>query len=395
MKMIERRLQPVCESDLLSFPILTLTGPRQSGKSTLLKSMLSDWRYVNLEEPSVLDFATEDPKGFIKTYSDRVVFDEIQRAPKLLSYIQVEVDRDRRPSRFALTGSHNLSLLQQVSQSLAGRTSIRHLLPFSYFELKNNDWAHDSLEKNLFFGGYPPVYHYPEAATVWFDSYIQTYIERDVRMIRNVNDLSAFRRFVRLCAGRAGQLLDLSGLGADTGISHNTARDWVGVLEAGFITFRLDPYFKNFSKRLIKSPKIYFYDTGILCRLLDIKSPEELELSPFRGAVFENWCVAETLKAYYHQGLQPGLYFWRDQKIEVDMILTLSANKGIAVECKSGVTPASDALNAPNELKRISKDPNFSPVAIFGGDNSQKRSNGDLLSWTDFAKALGKTDLGF
>ncbi len=395
MKTIPRQLEAVCKADLKSFPVLTVTGPRQSGKSTLLKSILPDWSYVNLEDPANLDFATDDPKGFLRTHADKVVIDEIQKAPKLLSYLQVEIDRDRRPGRFALTGSHNLLLLEQVSQSLAGRTSIRHLLPFSYSEVHPQGVAFSSLEENLYFGGYPQIYHQPKACRAWLDSYIQTYVERDVRMIRNVSDLATFRRFVRLCAGRASQLLDLSGIGSDAGLTHNTVRQWIGVLEAGFIAFRLEPYFKNFSKRIIKSPKLYFYDTGLLCRLLDIRNPKDLETSPFRGAVFENWCVLEALKAYHNRGERPGIYFWRDQAIEVDLLMELSASRMAAIECKSGLTPPSDALNSPKSLVNIMHGMQVSPAVIYGGSETQKRSDGPLLSWNTFGNQLAKESFGF
>ena len=395
MKIIARQLEAVCQSDLAVFPVLTVTGPRQSGKSTLLKSILPDWTYVNLEDPSVLDFALDDPKGFIRTYGDKVVIDEIQKAPKLLSYLQVEIDRDRRPGRFALTGSHNLLLLQQVSQSLAGRTSIRHLLPFSYSEVNSHGVAFSSIEENLFFGGYPLVYHQPHASGSWLDSYIQTYVERDVRMIRNVSDLATFRRFVRLCAGRASQILDLSGIGADAGLTHNTVRQWIGVLEAGFIAFRLEPYFRNFSKRIIKSPKLYFYDTGLLCRLLEIRTARDLETSPFRGAVFENWCVLEALKAYHNRGERPGIYFWRDQSMEVDLLMELSTTRIAAIECKSGLTPPSDALKSPASLVNIMQGMNVSPAVIYGGLERQQRSDGQLLGWSEFADQLTQKSFGF
>ena len=395
MRFIERQLAAVCEADLKVFPVLTVTGPRQSGKSTLLKSILPDWTYVNLEDPSNLDFATDDPRGFLRTYGDRVVIDEIQRAPKLLSYIQVEVDRDRRPGRFALTGSHNLLLLEAVSQSLAGRTSIRNLMPFSYSEVRAQQSAFSTLEETLFFGGYPLVFQNPEASGTWLDSYIQTYVERDVRMIRNVGDLATFRRFVRLCAGRAGQLIDLSGIGGDAGITHNTVRQWIGVLEAGFIAFRLEPYFRNFSKRIIKSPKLYFYDTGLLCRLLDIRSTKDLETSPFRGAVFENWCVLEALKAYHNKGERPGIYFWRDQSMEVDLLMNLSSTTIAAIECKSGLTPVSHALNSPKALKNIMKDIQVHPTLVYGGETSQQRSDGTILCWSEFANQLQHKFFGF
>ena len=395
MQIIRRQLQDICESDLRTFPVLTVTGPRQSGKSTLLKSILSDWQYVNLEDPSSLDFATNDPKGFIRTYGDRVIIDEIQKSPNLLSFLQVEIDRDRRPGRFALTGSHNLLLLEQVSQSLAGRTSIRHLLPFSYGEIKSSGFRPKTIEDAMYFGGYPPIYHHRESVTAWLDSYIQTYVERDVRLIRNVTDLSAFRRFVRLCAGRASQLLDLSGLGADAGLTHGTVKQWIGVLEAGFIAFRLEPYFRNFSKRIIKSPKLYFYDTGLLCRLLDIRSSRDLETSPFRGAVFENWCIVEALKAHLNRGLRPGIYFWRDQSIEVDLVMELSASEVAAIEFKSGLTPPSDALKAPQSLQKIMKGLKVSPAVVYGGEDNQLRSEGKILGWSSVAEQLAQGSMEF
>lgn len=395
MRFIERQLAAVCKADLKVFPVLTVTGPRQSGKSTLLKSILPDWNYVNLEDPSNLDFATEDPRGFVRTYGNQVVIDEIQRAPKLLSYIQAEVDRDRRPGRFALTGSHNLLLLEAVSQSLAGRTAVRNLMPFSYSEVRARQSAFSTLEETLFFGGYPLVFQNPEASGTWLDSYIQTYVERDVRMIRNVGDLATFRRFVRLCAGRAGQLMDLSGIGGDAGITHNTVRHWIGVLEAGFIAFRLEPYFRNFSKRIIKSPKLYFCDTGLLCRLLDIRSIKDLETSPFRGAVFENWCVLEALKAFHNRGERPEIYFWRDQSMEVDLLMNLSSNMIAAIECKSGLTPVSDALNSPLALKNIMKGIHIRPTLVYGGETSQHRSDGTILCWSEFANQLQNEFFGF
>jgi predicted AAA+ superfamily ATPase len=346
--------------------------------------MLPEWSYVNLEDPDSQDFALSDPKGFLRLYSDQVILDEIQRVPKLLSYLQVEVDRDRRPGRFALTGSHNLLLLEQVSQSLAGRTTVRHLLPFSYDELAQADLAPKTLEDALFAGGYPMAQAGSDTAVAWLDSYVQTYVERDVRMIRNVADLSTFRRFLRLCAGRASQLLDLSGIGGDAGISHNTVNQWIGVLEAGFIAFRLEPYFKSFSKRIIKSPKLYFYDTGLLCRLLDIRSPRDLVLSPFRGAIFENWCLVEALKWHHNHGQRAGLYFWRDQSMEVDILAEKGSLHLVAIECKSSVTPPADALKNPVALASIMKGNQIDPAVVFGGDESQSRTQGTLFSWRDF-----------
>lgn len=385
MKFTERIISKVLINDLKSFPVITLTGPRQSGKSTLLKKILSDWKYVNLEEPSNFEYAQSDPKGFIATYNSKVIFDEIQRAPNLLSQIQVEVDNDRKPGRFAVTGSHNLLLLEKVSQSLAGRTAIRNLLPFSYQEINSSKLNIKSIEEELILGGYPSVRQNPENRTHWLDSYVQTYIERDVRMVRAVSDLGMFRSFVKTCAGRAGQLLDLTSIGNDIGISHNTARDWIGVLEAGFVAFKLQPYFKNYSKRIIKSPKLYFYDTGVLCSLLGIKASNELLTHPFRGAIFENWCVLEALKSTLNQGKIPTHYFWKDQSIEVDLLIQSDSNSILAIECKAGKTPLSEFINSAVKLKSIMTEVDVTPAVVYGGDETQNRSSGNFYSWVDFA----------
>jgi predicted AAA+ superfamily ATPase len=388
MTIIKRQLETTCRSDLKAFPVLTITGPRQSGRSTLLKSMLPDWSYVNLEDPSQNDFATEDPKAFLRTYSNQVIFDEIQRAPKLLSYLQVEIDNDRRPGRFALSGSHNLLLLQSISQSLAGRTSIRHLLPFSYSELASSVGDRHEIEDQLFYGFYPAVWNQLSASGAWLDSYIQTYIERDVRLIRNVTDLGQFRRFLKLCAGRASQILDLSSLGKDVGLSHNSVREWIGVLETGFIAYRLEPFYQNFSKRVIKSPKLYFYDTGVLCRLLAIGNSKDLELSPFRGAIFENWCVNECLKSLLNRGQQPSVYFWKDKSMEVDIVMEMGAGKISAFECKSSVTSPSNALEGPNYLQKVMTGYNISKSVVYAGSGNQTRSDGSILDWRSFALGL-------
>ncbi len=390
MKFLDRTLGQVCLKDLKTFPVLTLTGPRQSGKSTLLQKLLPKWQYVNLEEPHMLEFAQEDPLGFIGTYNQEVIIDEIQRVPKLLSQIQVAVDKDRVPGRFAVTGSHNLLLLDHVSQSLAGRTAIRHLLPLSYTELKSAGGSTITLEEHLLRGGYPLVHDAPSVAATWLDSYAETYVERDVRSIRNISDLNAFRRFLRLCAGRASQILDLTGIGNDAGLSHNTVKSWMDILETGFIAFRFEPYFKNFSKRIIKSPKIYFYDTGLLCRILDIRSASELTLSPFRGAVFENWCVVESLKTFYNRGERPRAFFWRDQTFEVDILLQLSANRLMAIECKSSATPLADFIKAPLKLEKIVTSSELEASVVYGGAETQTRSTGTFYSWRELGEAIDK-----
>ncbi len=383
-----RSLEEVCLRDLSSFPVLTLTGPRQSGKSTLLKRILPDWKYVNLEDLSSREFALQDPVGFLKTYDRQVVFDEIQRAPLLLSQIQTVVDEDRTPGRFALTGSHNLLLLEQVSQSLAGRTSVRQLFPFSHRELSADPMLGLTVEDSLFYGGYPVVHSEPKVGKDWLDSYIQTYVERDVRLIRNVSSLTNFSRFLRVCAARCSQLLDLSSVGNDLGITHNTVNDWLGILEAGFLCFRLEPYFKNYSKRLIKRPKLYFYDTGLLCRLLNISEPEALLTHPMRGAIFENWCVSEAQKAFSHQGLRSAIWFWRDRKIEVDLLVEAPNNRLLAFECKSGRTTQSEFIEAALALREIVSDQKIVPGVVYGGEESQNRSGGTFYSWNDYGLSI-------
>jgi predicted AAA+ superfamily ATPase len=380
-----RTIESTCLKDLEAFPILTLTGPRQSGKSTLLRKLLPDWQYVNLEDINNREFASQDPIGFLKTYSDKVVFDEIQRIPTLLSQIQVVVDSEKKLGRYALTGSHNLLLLEHISQSLAGRTSIRHLLPFSFIEMKNSNISKNSMEENLFLGGYPSVHENISNSTTWLDSYVETYIQRDVRMIKNISDLSTFERFIRVCAARTSQIIDLSSIGNDIGVTHNTIKEWLGVLEAGFVCFKLEPFYKNYSKRIIKRPKIYFYDTGLLCRILRIKTPEELETHSLRGAIFENWCVTEIQKAFFHQGQRPAMSFWRDQKIEVDILIDSLADKILAFECKSGSTIQEGFFKNISELKSIIDDKLIDSYVTYGGDQTQKRSNGEFLSWKDFA----------
>jgi predicted AAA+ superfamily ATPase len=392
MNLITRQIKPLLLRDLSMFPVLTLTGPRQAGKSTLLRSLLPNWRYVNLEDPSSQEFAHQDPVGFVRTYSDRVIFDEIQRVPKILSSLQVAVDADRRPGRFAVTGSHNLLLLEQVSQTLAGRTSVRNLLPFSYRELADHTLAPNSLDEAMFLGGYPPVHDLAsksqrDGERTWLDSYMQTYVERDVRMIRNVADLPMFQRFVRLCAGRVGQLLDMSGIGGDIGLSHNSVRDWINVLETGFIAFRLEPYFKNYAKRIIKSPKLYFFDTGLLCRCLDIRTPEDVAIHPFRGHIFENYCLAETIKAFHNHGERPAVFFWRDKSIEIDLLIQRSSSALDAVECKSGATALAEFLDAPQKFKGFAKDLDVTPKVVYGGDETQARSTGTIIGWRQFANS--------
>lgn len=390
MEFINRQIATTCRKDLEVFPILTITGPRQSGKSTLLKQLLPDWQYVNLEESAKQDFARNDPQGFLSQYSNAVIIDEIQKVPSLLSEMQVNVDHERTPGRYAISGSHNLLLLESISQSLAGRTSVRHLLPFSYGELLAAKRSPVTLADTLYLGGYPLVHQTPENARIWSESYLQTYVERDVRLIKNISNLGMFRRFLRLAAGRVGQLLDYSSIANDLGVSHNTIRDWIGLLEASFIAFRLEPYFKNFSKRIIKSPKLYFYDTHLLCRLLDIRDAQEIVSHPFRGAIFENWCVTEAVKSFYNHGEILGVYFWRDRSIEVDLLISRDAQSLIAIECKSGATAHGSFIDAACKLKTIAKEVTVVPRVVYGGESTQERKLGKFYSWKKFGEKVAE-----
>ena len=341
MVMYKRKLAEYLNKVADKYPVVTITGPRQSGKSTLCRAFFSDHQYVSLEETDIREFALNDPRGFFKKYQGNIILDEIQRCPSLLSFIQTIVDDPASSQHFVLTGSQQLLLMAGITQSLAGRTVLVKLLPFSREEL----WpAHSdmSVDQFLLTGGYPKIYDKKLEPGQWLQQYYETYVERDVRALINIGDLDQFKRFIRLCAGRAGQLLNFSSLANDCGITQPTAKSWVSALKASFICFTLEPHYKNFSKRLIKSPKLYFYDTGLLCYLLKIQNTEVLSSHPLRGNIFENWVISEYFKKYYNEGKEAPLYFWRDTKgHEVDLIV----DEGLylyPIEIKSAYTPNSD-----------------------------------------------------
>jgi predicted AAA+ superfamily ATPase len=383
------------------FPVVTVTGPRQSGKTTLVQAVFKNHQYVSLELPDQREFALEDPRGFIAQFEGPVILDEVQRAPDIFSYLQVLVDEHRHwAGRFILTGSQNFLLLQSISQSLAGRCAVLHLLPFSLAELERRkpvglETLGTTIPRNLrppgrglletlFTGFYPRIHDKRLPARDWLAAYYQTYLERDMRNILNVGDIEAFSRFVRLCAGRCGQLLNLSGLASDCGISHTTAKRWISVLEASFIVTLLRPHYKNFGKRLIKSPKLYFLDTGLLCFLLQIRSAEELFHRAERGAIFENFVIAELYKIFSHHGEQPSLYFWRDATgHEVDILIDLGI-RIIPIEVKSGQTIASDFFNNLVFWKKLSADDNLPAVLVYGGEKAARRSGVIVLPWFAF-----------
>ncbi len=396
--MIKRALAFKLKQAAKQFPIVTVTGPRQSGKTTLVRAVFKNHRYISIELPDQRDFALNDPRGFLDQLDEPVILDEVQRAPELFSYIQVVVDEHRDwAGRFILTGSQNFLLLESISQSLAGRCAVLHLLPFSLAELegrksilpvtigKSNvrgSRPHGrKLLETLFTGFYPRIHDKRLPPGDWLSSYYQTYLERDVRNVLNVGDVESFGRFIRLCAGRCGQLLNLSGLASDCGISHTTAKRWLSVLEASFIITQLRPHHKNFGKRLIKSPKLYFLDTGLLCYLLQIRSPEELFHRAERGAIFESFVISELYKNYMHRGEQPRLYFWRDAVgHEVDIVID-TGDMLIPIEIKSAQTFASDFLDNLTYWRKLSGNMDTPAALIYGGEDAFKRSGVVVYPW--------------
>lgn len=381
--MIYRKLTTTLQRLAQTFPVIAITGPRQSGKTTLAKAVFADMPYVTLEDPSERAFALEDPKGFLHRFRDGAIFDEAQRWPDLFSYLQGIVDEDPIPGKFILTGSQQFGLLAGVSQSLAGRVGMTTLLPFSLSELPAAVQSSLSLDTLIIKGFYPPLHVREISPGDWFSSYIATYIERDIRQLLRVQDLSLFQRFVRLCAGRNGQLLNLNTLAGETGISHKTASSWLSVLESSYIVHLLPPYYRNFGKRLVKTPKLYFFDQGLACWLLGIRSSELLALHPMRGAIFESFIISEFLKSRYNQGLPADLYFWRDNNgLETDIVFE-SGTKLQPVEIKSGQTITSDSIRAGQKAARFAGEEALQPWLIYGGDDSYERNGVTVMSWRD------------
>lgn len=396
-RLLEKNIRKAAEQ----YPVITVTGPRQSGKTTLIRALFPDNEYVSLEEPELRQLASEDPRGFLAQFRGKnVILDEVQRTPDLFSYIQTRVDEVDRPGQFILSGSQNFLLMKNISQTLAGRCAVFHLMPFSLNELRQ--LPHPQIEDigqkipsipepengklfdYLFRGFYPRIHDKKLDAQEWLKNYTQTYLERDVRDLINIGDLESFRRFMGLCAGRVGQLLNLSSLASDCGITHTTAKRWLSVLETGFITTLLRPHYQNFNKRLVKSPKLYFLDTGLLCYLLRIRSPEDLLLNASRGAIFENYVVAELLKRRLHAGHEPDIYFWRDSTgHELDIIIDLG-NRLIPIEVKSGHTIAKDFFNGLDFWKTLSNNPSAPTALIYAGNRSLYQKNTAVYSWWNF-----------
>lgn len=378
---IQRTISDKIQALFVQYPILTLTGPRQSGKTTLLKYLFAEkLPYVSLEDIDLRSFALEDPRGFLRNYPNGAIFDEVQRAPSLFSYLQTLSDNDSG-LKYILSGSQNFSLLEKIGQSLAGRTAILKLLPFSQSELIAGNQNFNTFDTPVFKGGYPRLYAQEIAPTDFYPSYIQTYIERDVRQIKNVGNLNDFTRFLKLCAGRVGQLLNLQSLANDAGISVNTAKSWLSILETSYILYPLQPYFRNFNKRIVKMPKLYFWDTGVLCSLLGITNEAQVPFHYMRGELFENYVITELHKHEIHQGRVPQFYFWRDSNDkEIDLLRENEGNL-IPIEIKSGETFSKDYFKTIHHLSPILGFLPDKKYVIYGGTQNFDTSDGKLLSW--------------
>lgn len=381
MSMIPRTAHKTLKKLALSYPALVVTGPRQSGKTTLTKAVFPDKPYVSLEEMDMREFAVSDPRGFLGQYPHGAILDEVQRCPDLFSYLQSRLDTAKKMGLFVLTGSQQFGLISGIAQSLAGRVAKISLLPFSLHELQDTKKAPNKIEDLLFKGLYPPIYDRGLEPHIWYNNYVDTYLERDVRQLINVRDLSSFQRFIRMCAARTGQLLNLSNLASDCGITHNTAKAWVSVLEASYIVHLLQPHHKNFNKRLIKSPKLYFYDPGLATWLLNIQSADQLVTHSARGQLFETWAVSELLKYRFNNALSSNLYFWRDSAgHEVDILID-RADKLLPVEIKSGQTVASDFFDGLKKFQKLADNSAGNATLIYGGAQVQNREIINVVPW--------------
>jgi uncharacterized protein len=380
--MIKREAEEKLLSLSKQFKAVALVGPRQSGKTTLARHVFPNLSYVSLENPDSRRFALDDPRGFLAQYSKGAILDEAQRLPEIFSYLQQVLDETDIPGKFIITGSNNFLLQENISQSLAGRIAYLYLLPFTISEISHI--AAHNLNDLMVHGLYPAIYDQPVDPYTWQSNYIRTYIERDVRQIKNISDLNVFERFIKLCAGRTGQLLNMNSLAIETGVDNKTIASWIGILESSFILFRLQPHYKNFNKRIVKMPKIYFYDTGLVCNLLGIQTTEQLAFHPLAGSLFENFIISDFLKNSYHQGTNQNFYFWRDNTgHEIDVIMEQTGHL-IPIEIKAGKTIHAEFFKNLKYWQKISGI--HHGKIIYAGDSDQKRSDGiEVLSWKELS----------
>lgn len=382
--MIPRQLTQRASEMLQKYPIITITGPRQSGKTTLAKLLRPEFRYVSLESIAEREFARQDPKGFLETYQNGVILDEVQYVPELFSYLQVVTDERNRTGEYILTGSQNFLLMEQITQSLAGRVAVFNLLPLSWGELRGTAYAPASWEAYLVSGSYPRRLVQDIDPAGFYDSYLQTYVERDVRQVKNILNLGLFQRFIQLLAGRVGQLFNQQSLAVELGVDNKTVNAWLTVLETSFIAYRLPPYYQNFSKRIVKTPKVYFYDTGLAAYLLGIRSVADLSVHFARGSLFENLIINELTKNWLNRGQRPPFYFWSDQSShEVDLLIDRGTSL-TAVEIKSGQTIRADFFKGLQYFGGLA--PQTEAVLIYGGNESQKRTGISVLTMNELER---------
>lgn len=388
--MIARTLTTTLHS-FAKFPVVALLGPRQSGKTTLAREAFPNHKFFSLDDAEVRQFMLHDPKGFLTTHENQhgIILDEFQYAPEFVNYIKIASDQNNRPGYFILTGSQNFLMNAKITESLAGRVGILNLLPLSLQELSNSKLLSSNVNDVIVKGSYPRIYNEDFPPEQLYPSYLQSYVERDIRQLINVENLTTFQRFTQLCAGRTGQLINYEALSSECGISAPTIKKWLSILEACYIIFMLEPHSNNFNKRITKAPKLYFFDTGLACSLLRISTAQDVALSPFRGALFETLIISDLYKQYCNRGQRSPLYFWRDKggAFEVDCIID-EGNQLFPLEIKSGQTLAADCFRGITHWNEFSGSPAANSFVVYGGTEQQVRSNGNVVGWQGSANLV-------
>jgi uncharacterized protein len=383
VKMIKRNIESEVKETMKFYPIIVITGPRQSGKTTFLKNAFPDFEYISFENPDVRLFIENDTNGFLEKHSEKVIFDEVQLIPNLFSYLQTKVDATGKMGQFILSGSQNFNLMKNITQSLAGRVAPFKLLPLDNNELKTSNLLPSDYSEAIIRGFYPALFDRQIPTTTFYANYVDTYVQRDLKDLLRVKDLQAFKVFLKLCAARLGQQLNISNLAKDAGISTITAKSWLSILETSYVLYTLPPFYKNFNKRLVKTPKLYFFDTGVACFLLGIKNEKSLTESNFKGALFENLIINEYTKQNYNSNLQRNFYYWRDSNgHEVDLMISNNLAYDI-VEIKATKTIMSNLFYGLDMLASIGAEDINVKTLVYGGAENQNRTNYKVKSWQD------------